>query len=221
MEPPAHALRKPIADLVNQGRMVEAKALCATARSEFQVDPWMATIQGYILLMLGDSQAALQVAAEALALGSDDPLAVLVLGVAHRNRGRHAEAAEKLLMAARLWPDRLDVATMAIEEAAAAHGAESATEVYREVFARLPDHSLTILQARLQFDAGLDTGLPDGVVSAPVMSVLGWMERTGTTPEFVGAQEVIQLEEPPIFGEPNQARFKGSVPGYTPSRPHP
>jgi capsular polysaccharide biosynthesis protein len=211
----AEALREPIATLVNEGRLVDARALCVTSRAAFPLDPWLATMQAYVALLLADSQQAVQIATEALALGSEDPLASLVLGVAHRNRGRHAEAAEALLTASRLWPDRLDAATMVIEETAAAHGLQRAAEVYREVFGRLPDHSLSILLARIQFDAGLDADMPDGIVSAPFMSVPAWLARTDSTPEFLGVQETIQLEEPPVFGEPNPGRFKGSVPGYT------
>lgn len=208
------AARKVVADLVNQTRLREAQAQCASARDAFPTDTWLATIQSYVLLRLGESEQAAQVAAEAIALGSEDPLAVLVLGTAHRNRHRHAPAAEALLKACRLFPDRLDAAVMLIEETVAAYGCEAAKPVFDEVFGRLPDHSLAVLWGRLLFAEGLHDDMPPGVMSAPILSVEAWLAQAGATPDVVGIRETIRLEEPPVFGEPDAERFAGAVPGY-------
>ncbi|MBU1378792.1 MAG: glycosyltransferase family 61 protein [Alphaproteobacteria bacterium] len=216
MEQPLDALslREPIAGMVRQNQFRAALELCETGRHAFPQDPWLPTIHAYVLLQIGESEKAGQAATEALALGSDDPLAVLVLGVAHRNRGRHAEAAETLLAAHRLFPDRLDAATMVIEETVAAHGLEAARAVYEEVYGRLPDHGVAVCWATLLFGADPRAEMPPAVVSAPLMSVPAWLAKTGATAEFLGDQEIIRLEEPPIFGEPDAERFMGSVPGY-------
>lgn len=211
----AEALREPIASLVNQGRVTDALSACVTARGAFPLDPWLATMHAYVLLLVGESQRASDVAAEAAALGSDDPLVTLVLGVAHRNRGRHAEAAEALVVASRAFPERLDAAGMAIEETALAHGLARAEVVFQEVFGRLPERRLAKDWAARLFDAGQHGDLPPGVVSAPVSSVRAWLASTGSTAEFVGPVETIQLETPPVFDEPGAERFKASLEGYT------
>jgi len=218
MEPSSDAvsLREPIANLVNERRLKDAMDLCESARSAFPLDPWLATMQAYLFLTLGESQKASLAATDALSLGSEDPLAVLVLGVAHRNRGRHAAAAEALLTASRLWPDRLDAATMAIEETVIAHGFDAARPVFEEVFARLPDHALEVLWGTLLFDADLHADMPPGVVSAPLMSVPAWLARAGSAPAFAGVRETILLEEPPVFGDPPSDLPKTSLPGYVP-----
>ena len=79
-----------------------------------------------------------------------------VLGTAHRNRGRHAAAAEALIVAHRLMPTRMDAAVMAVEEAAAAYGLDAGRACFEEVYERLPNHGLAIAWARIAFEAGLD-----------------------------------------------------------------
>lgn len=208
------AAREAIADLVNQNRLLDSQQLCATARHAFPADPWLATMQSYILLRMGESERAGAVAAEAIGLGSEDPLAVLVLGVSHRNRGRHAEAAEALLTASRQFPDRTDAAIMLIEETVAAHGIEAGRAAYEEACGRLPDHAVTTCWARILFDAELHDEMPFGVVSAPYMSVPTWVSRTGSTLDFAGEQEVIRVEDPLIFGEPPSTTPAVDVRGY-------
>ncbi len=167
----AEALQQPIADLVNQRRLLDARELCELGRQRFPRDPWLATMQAYLCLVCGDSEDASAAASEALSLGSEDPLAWLVLGVTHRNGGRHEEAAEALMTAHLGLPDRIDAATMLVEEATLAHGFQRGKQVYEEVFERLPDHSLTMGWAKTLWAAGLYDDMPAGVVVASLMSV--------------------------------------------------
>jgi len=219
---PAHpsegpqAVRPGIQILIDQNRLEEAMHLFRTVRPGFPRDPWLATMEAYVSLRLGWNEEAVTVAAEALSLGAEDPMAALVLGVAHRNLGRHFPAAKALLDAHRRMPDRIDAACLLIEETAAAYGLERARATYEEVFARLPDHGVATCWARLLFDAGIDENMPAGAVSAPVMSIRAWIAQTGSTLDFVGPQEIFEVENPPFFGEPDMERLKVSVRGYVP-----
>lgn len=210
----AQSLRGPIANLVNQGRLKEAKEQCAAGRLRFPQDAWLATMQAYVLLIFGESKEAATVASEALSLGSEDPLVWLVLGAAHRNRGRHEDAVEALAHAHLDFPDRTDAATMLIEETAAAYGVERGRKAFEEVFERLPHQDVTMSWAKLLFGAGLDDEMPSGAVSAAIMSVPQWVARSGAALDWLGEREVVQVEDPPIFGEPPKDRFAASVPGY-------
>ncbi|HEX4709587.1 glycosyltransferase family 61 protein [Phenylobacterium sp.] len=207
-------IRESLKILVDGGGLLNARELLKTLRPAFPEDTWLATMEAYVHLRLGSNEQAAEVAAEALSLGSDDPMAVLVLGTAHRNRGRHVQAAEVLLDAHRRLPGRVDAACMLVEETAAAHGLERARSIYDEVFDRLPDHSVAICWAKLLFEAGVDGEMPVGAVSAPVMSVPAWTAQAGSTLDFIGPRENTPVETPPVFGEPDAARFKVSVPGY-------
>ena len=208
------ALREHLTGLVNQSRFMDAISYCETARGAFPQDAWLVGMHAYVSLRLGRSDQAAELAVAALDLGTDDPMVALVLGVAHRNRGRHTQAAEALLTAHRLMPARPDAAFMAVEEAALAHGLDAARTVFEEVFARLPDHGVAVAWAKILFAEGLDDEMPPGIVSAQVMSVPAWLERAGSAPAFTGEREAIPVETPPIFGEPSEGRFKEMVPGY-------
>lgn len=210
------AVRDGLKVLIDQNRLTEAQGRLRRARGEFPRDPDLAILGAYIQLRLGGSEAAAAEAAEALSLGSDDPLAALVLGTAQRNLGRHFQAAKALLAAHRALPDRVDAACMLIEETAAAYGLERARLTYDEVAGRLPDHGVNICWARLLFDAGVDDSLPVGAISAPAMSIRAWIERTGSALDFVGSREVFAVEIPPVFGDPEADRFKAAVSGYEP-----
>lgn len=210
----AETARQPIADLLNNGRLLVAINECAMARLRFPQDPWLATMQAYIHLIVGDMADAAAAASEALSLGSEDPLAWLVLGATHRHAGRHEPAVEALAKARLGLPDRVDAATMLIEETALAFGVEHGKQAYEEVFAQLPDPDIRKSWARRLWAEDLHDDLPPGAVSAPLMSVRQWVARSGAEPDFVGAAEVIRVEDPPIFGDPAAPRFAGSVPGY-------
>jgi len=209
------ALKARIADLVNSHRLREARDMCRALRPVHPQDPWLPTMLAYVLLVCVDNEGAGEAAEAALALGSDDPLAGVVLGISLRNRGRHEEALEALLAVHRRAPDQLDAATMAIEEAVAAHGIDAARAVYEEVFARQPEHAVNLCWGELLYGAGRSDEMPPGVVMASLMSVRDWLARRGQAPEFSAAPETIHLEEPPVFGEPAEL-FKEQVQGYAP-----
>ena len=214
--PDPRAVRDGLTILIDQNRLPEAQGRLRQARAAFPRDPGLATLDAFVCLRLGRSEPALEAATEALSLGSDDPMAALVLGTAQRNLGRHFQAAKALLAAHRALPDRVDAACMLIEETAAAYGLERARLAYDEVVGRLPDHGVMLCWARLLFDAGIDDGLPVGAVSAPAISIRTWVERAGSVLEFVGPQEIFPVEIPPVFGNPDTDRFKASVMGYVP-----
>ena len=212
----AQAVREGLQLLIGQGRFKDAARLFRTVRPAFPQDAWLAATEAQVCLQLSLADQAAEAAADALTLGSDDPQTVLALGLGRRSQGRHAEAAEALLIAHRRLPDHVEASRALVEETAAAHGIDRARPIFAEVFARLPDHSIAVAWARLLFDAGLDDEMPPGVVSAPAMSVPTWIAEAGASLDFVGEREIIPVEDPPIYGEPDTPRFRSGVPGYIP-----
>lgn len=210
------AVRDRLTLLIDQNQFPEALGLLRSMRPSYPQDPWLATMEAYVYLRLGRSEPAAEIAAEALSLGSEDPMAALVLGVAHRNLGHHFPAAKALLDAHRRLPERVDAACMLVEETAAAYGLDRARVVFDEVFGRLPDPGVAISWARLLFEAGIDADMPPGAVSAPVTSLAAWIASAGSTPDFVGEQEIMVVENPPVFGEPDTDRLRAEVTGYVP-----
>lgn len=217
--PPAadpQALAASIKALVAKRRLREAMALCAPAWAAAPDDAWLATMQAYLHLELGENDAAAEIAAEAIRLGATDPTAELVLGVANRRRGRPQEAAAALLMAHRKLPNHVDTARMLIEETAAAHGLDAARPLHESIAARMTDRRLASAWAKLLFDAGRDAELPPGFLSAPLSTVAAWLKAAGTPAQVVGPQERIPVEEPPIVGGPPATGERTEVLGYTP-----
>jgi hypothetical protein len=212
----AESVRRDLSTLMDDGRMADARTLAAAAREAFPQDPGFAVSQAFIHLKMGSSQLALDTAQEALDLGSDDPTAAMVLGLANRTRGRHAEAVPWLLDAFRRMRGRSDLARMAVEEALAAGGVEGARPVFAEVYAGTPDPVLAYFWARRLFDEGLHEEVPAGLVSAPLMSARAWIEARGEAPAFVGEQEVMTVQDPPIWGEAPTERPIRRALGYTP-----
>lgn len=155
--------------LIGENRFQDAMAFAASARSAFPADPTLAGLQAYLCLRLGRGEQAIGAAVEALALGAADAITMLVLGLAYRSRGRHAEAAETLLDGHRRFPDQVNIAGVRIEEMAEAHGVEATRPVFDEVFARLPDRDVAMIWAKALFAAEVDDGMPPGIASAPVM----------------------------------------------------
>src|SRR5689334_16368198 len=111
----AESVRRDLTVLVDEGRMADARTLSVAAREAFPDDPDFAIRQAYIHLRLGSSQLAIETALEARALGSQDPFAPMVLGLAFRVQQKHVEAAEHLLAAHRLMPERANLWRFAVE----------------------------------------------------------------------------------------------------------
>jgi capsular polysaccharide biosynthesis protein len=212
----AQSVRRDLTSLVAEGRMAEARTLAAAAREAFPQDPDFATTQAYVHLRLGSSQLAIDAALEARALGSEDPTVQMTLGLAMRLQQRHADAAEALLAAHRLAPERANVARFAVEEAFASHGIEGARPVFAEVHGRTHDPVLAQLWTEWLFEAGLHDEIPPGLASARIMTARAWVEAAGGAPDFVGPQEVMTVQDPPVLGEPARARPRAQVAGYTP-----
>ena len=208
------ALRERLTDLLERRRYHEAVEHFEAARAAHPDDAWLAGQYAYAQLRLGNSEVAAELAVEALNLGTDDPMVAYVLGSAHRNRGRHAQAAEALLVAHRLMPTRIDTAQMAIEEAVIAKGLEAARAVFDEIIERLPNRAVAMVWARLLFAEGAHDGMPVGFASGELLSVRDWLDRAGHAPAWVGEPEEIPVETPPVFGQPDETRFKAKVPGY-------
>jgi len=92
------ALRPPLMELVNRRRFREALALCEKGRSGFPQDPWLATMQAFVHLRLNQNARAAEVSTEALELGSQDSLALLVrtpVGTPRRGRRRAPSGAQE------------------------------------------------------------------------------------------------------------------------------
>jgi len=208
------AMREHLESLVKRSSFINALAYCEEARAAFPQDGWLAGKHAHIHFKLGNIKRAADLAIEALNLGTDDPMVAFVLGSAQRSLGRHAAAAEALLVAHRLMPARMDVAEMAVEEAAAAHGIDAARPVFEEVFGRLPNRGVAIAWARLLFAEGVHDEAIPGIVPGVILSVRAWLDRAGLAPAYVGEREQIPFETPPIFGEPPGGRFKAKIPGY-------
>jgi len=214
----ARLLRTPIRNLFNQNRFKDALKLVRRVRPDYADDPWLATMQAYLHLVLAEPEQALEMAAEATRLGSVDPTVKLVIGAAHRNLGHHVEACETLFVAQKLFPQRADVAAMLLEEMTAVHGLDRARPLYAQMAATIPDRELTTAWAKLLFREGLDSelsALSEDWVPAPLMSVPDWMARAGATPDFVGVREAIPIEDPVVEGGPSPP-FKATMPGYVP-----
>ena len=197
---------------IEQDNLVEAMALFNTLRPAFPDDATLAGLGAYICLRLDFDEQAAGLAMEAFNQGSQDPMTALVLGVACRNCGRHAEAAEALTAAHRAMPERVDAACMLLEETAAAHGFAQAREIYGEVFAATPDGAVTACFDQLLQDASK----PAAPVMSPLMSIPEWVARTDGTLAFTGEREVFHVENPPIFGAPSADRLDVMVQGYVP-----
>jgi dTDP-4-amino-4,6-dideoxygalactose transaminase/capsular polysaccharide biosynthesis protein len=208
------AMREHLEGLVKRSSLINALAYCEEARAAFPQDGWLTGQHAYIHLKLGNVKRAADLAIEALNLGTDDPMVAFVLGSAQRGLGNHAAAAEALLVAHRLMPARTDVAEMAIDEAAAAHGIGAARPVFEEVYGRLPIRGLAMAWAKRLFAEGIRDDVIPGIVSSELLSVRAWLDRAGLAPDYVGEREVVPFESPPIFGEPPGGRFKTKVPGY-------
>jgi len=209
-------VRDHLIELVAQRRLPEARGVCQAAREQFPEDAGLAAADARIHLLMADFEAAAAVAAEALGLGTEDPMVAYVLGAAHRNCGRPEAAAEALIVAHRLMPTHVDAAIMAIEEAAKAHGLDAAQAYFDEAFERCPEHRLQAAWAVLRFNAGLEGALPAGIVAGPVQSIRSRVEAEGREPVFVGEREAIPVEVPPVFGEASADRYKAKVAGYEP-----
>jgi len=207
-------LRQSVADLLNANRLLVARNTCAEGRAKFPDDPGLATLAGYIHLIIGDMPEAAEAANRAIALGADDPLAWLVLGVTRRADGEHEAAVEALTKAHLGFPERVDAATLLIEETAMAYGVQRGKEAYAEAFARLPNRDITLFWARMLWAVGMHDDMPEGVVSAPLLSVRQWLARSSATPDVEGGPEVIRVQDPPIFGDPPVERPAITVPGY-------
>jgi capsular polysaccharide biosynthesis protein len=212
----AQSVRRDLTSLVDEGRMADARTLATAAREAFPQDPDFATRQAYIHLRLGSSQLAVDAAHEARALGSEDPQVEMILGLAARLQQRHAEAAEHLLVAHRLMPERANVWRFAVEESFAAHGIEATRPVFDEVFARTKDPVVAQFWAERLFEAGLHAEMPPGMASARVTTARAWAEISGGAPEFVGATEIMTVQDPPVFGELAGETPIVRVEGYTP-----
>jgi capsular polysaccharide biosynthesis protein len=205
------ALLDHLQGFIAQDRFVDAMELFNTVRPAFPEDPSLAALGAYVFLRLDLNEQAVELGMEAFNQGSQDPMTALVLGVACRNCGRHAEAAEALLAAHRALPDRVDAACMLLEETAAAHGFGQARKVYGEVYAVLPDPAVTACFDLLLTEAGkTDAG------RAPLMSVPEWMAKTDSALDFVGEREILHVEDPPTYGAPSTERLNLMVPGYVP-----
>ncbi len=202
--------------LIGENRFLDAMALATSARSAFPADPTLAGLTAYLCLRLGRGEQAIANAVEALALGADDPMTMLVLGLAYRSRGRHAEAADILLHAHRRFPDQTNIAGMLIEEMSEAHGVEATRPVFDEVFAQLPDREVAQIWSKALFAADVDDGMPPGSVSAPVMTIAAWLEKAGLAPAWIGEREIMRVENPPVFGDPSEARARIDAEGYIP-----
>jgi capsular polysaccharide biosynthesis protein/tetratricopeptide (TPR) repeat protein len=202
--------------LIGENRFVDAMEYAKPAREAFPRDSTLAALQAYVYLRMGRGEMAAAGATEALDLGSDDPVTVLVLGLAHRNRARYGLAAEIFLQAHRRYPERADFAGLLVEAMVQAHGVDATRPVFEEVFAATPDRSVALIWAKLLFGAGADDGFPAGVISAPVTSVTAWLAQAGETPTIIGERELFPLENPPIFGDPPQDRYKAIGEGYIP-----
>lgn len=202
--------------LLEQGRVLDALELLKTVRPAFPDSAELATLEGRANLRFGRSAQAIEAAEEALRLGSQEVETFLVLGTALRNRGRREQAAEVLAAAFKALPDRAEVALMLIEETAAVYGFEAAAAIADATVDRLANHDLDIAWARLLFAANPEAKMPSGAASAPVVSVLDWATRSGLSPQFVGDRELIPVETPPVYGEPDVPSVKTQVPGYVP-----
>jgi len=211
----ARLLRTPIRNLFNQNRFRDALALVRRVRPDYAEDPWLATMQSYLHLVIGEPEQALETAREADRLGSQDPTVKLVVGAALRNLGHHEEACEALFVAQKLFPDRADLASMLLEEMTIVHGLERARPLYAQISATIPDRELTTTWAKLLFRNGLDAELPADWVSAPVMSVPDWLARAGLAMDFVGPREAIPIGDPVVEGAPAPAP-PAMAPGYVP-----
>lgn len=208
--------RTNLSNMIEGGQLHDAMELAAAARAAFPQDAGFAATQAFIHLRLGWSDKAAQFAGEALDLGSDDPEVAVILGHAHRNRGRHEPAAQAFLVANRWLPARADIARLAIEEAGLAGGLEGVRAVFNEVYGRTPDRTIATAWAKQVFAAGLDAEVPQVALSAPAMSARDWLARRGEAPDFTGDLEVMPVESPPIYGEPDLPRPRTNVLGYTP-----
>jgi capsular polysaccharide biosynthesis protein len=211
----ARLLRTPIRNLFNQNRFRDALRMVRRVRPDYPEDPWLATMQAYLHLVIAEPEQALEMAEEAARLGSEDPTVKLVIGAAHRNLGHHEEAAEALFVAQKLFPNRADVASMLLEEMTTVHGLDRARPLYAQISATIHDRELTTAWAKLLFRDGLDTELPPDWTPARVMSVPDWMARAGHAMEFVGVRETIPIEDPVVEGGPPPV-FKAMMPGYVP-----
>ncbi len=212
----APAAEAQLRELIGQNRFQDAIAFAERARAAFPTDPTLAGLQAYLCLRLGRGEQAVANATEALRLGADDSMTMLVLGLAYRGRGRHAEAAETLLDAHRRFPDQVNIAGMLIEEMAEAHGIEATRPVFDEVFANLPDRDVALIWAKALFAAEVDDGLPPGILSASVMSISDWLAQAGQAPAWMGEREIMRVENPPVFGEPAGDPSRIDAEGYIP-----
>jgi hypothetical protein len=209
-------VRRDLAALIDDGRMADARTLAAAAREAFPDDPALAGAQAYVHLRMGSPQLATASANEALALGSQDPDVMMVIGMAARMEQRHAEAAEALLAAHRGQPGKQNISRILVEEAFAAHGVEGARPIFAEVHGRTHDPVVAHFWAERLFAAGLHDEMPPSFVSAPVMSPRAWMEARGEAPDFVGETEILTMQDPPVYGAPPADRPQTKVSGYTP-----
>jgi capsular polysaccharide biosynthesis protein len=212
--PDAQAARELLAGLIEQGRLMDVVGVFEAIQADFPSDPVLATMQAQVYLRLGRNEQAAALAAQALRLDPDDPTAARVLGFAHRIRGNHGEAAKAFMALHRRSPDLTDVASLLMEETAAAHGLDAARPIFEQAFSRSHDRSLAMSWAKVQFAAGRDTGLPAGAVAAEVMSVPAWVARAGQKLDVVGERETTPFQAPPIFGETSEPGPKLNVPGY-------
>lgn len=216
-EPPSDerlVRQEALKEMLEEGRLVEALKHGAAARADFPDDAQLISMLAYAHLRMGDIAEAMAFATEALGLAPGDPASTVVLGTAHRHLGNNETAAELLMEATRLLPDRVDVAEMAIEETAAAHGVEAAVAAFKEIYERLPDHGLAVNVASALFNAGEYHEPFPGLVPSPILSVPDWLAQQGLSPDWVGEREAQWVEDPPIFGESPEGRFKADVPGY-------
>lgn len=209
-------VRELMAALINQGRFADAAEVLDSLAGALPDDPQLKVYESYVHLKLGRNEQAIQCVSQALALGSGDPLTLLVLGAASQNLGAHPDAAQALLAAHRALPQHLEAACLLLEAAVAAYGIDEARPIYDEVSGRLPGTAVATAWASLLFDAGRYAEMPDGFVAKPVGTVAAWLKGRGEAPAWVGEREIIPSLTPPVYGEPKPTDAVVQVPGYLP-----